>query len=264
MILYKIIRLVGDHGTSVFPVEDQQLEPAEDLAGEPMQDLINIIIGYGYPPDTARHIINAWAHHAKYDLHQLPRGVRVFCEMCIQQLKVPIQQPGPGFWEYVIQIAVIAAVVLALYLWVTLDKDIGVTFGSHPWAYAMKYEERLWQGEVLFVSAGQEGVYEQGGELWSGSYEHRRDEAYIDRKLDRLLFYRRFVLSGRKLVFFHEYRWIYWDVYFCGVLTKISDRRYRLREPGYDPYKPRGRWLRPGGDMFTPEYEGAWQKWWWL
>lgn len=264
MLLYKIVRLAGDHGVSVFPPEDRELEPAEDLAGEPMQDLIDKLIIYGYSPVTARHIINAWAYHAKYDLNQLPRGVRVFCEMCMKQMAVPIRQPGPGFWEYVIQIAVAAALILALYLWVTLDVDENMIFPGHKWAYVMKYQERLWQGEIMWVSAGQEGIYERGADLGDVLVEHRRRDIHIDRWLDTMLFYGRLRLEGRRLIFYHEYRWIFFNVFFCGGLSNLGHGRYRLREGGNDPYKPRGLWLRPGGDWGTPEYEGCWQEFWWL
>ena len=264
MMLYKIVRLVGDHGVSVFPPEDKELPPLEEIAGEPMSDIITRIMTKGYTGTEARLAVTAWAYHAKYDLNQAAVGVRVFCEMCAAEipLKYPIS-PEPFYWILML-VAVIAAIALGLYLWVTLDVETNQVFGSHPWAYVMLYQERLWQGEILNVGYKQLGYYEQGGELWSGTYEHRRNDVYINRWLDRMLFYRRFVLAGRRLVFWHEYRWIYWDVFFCGVLTNIGDRLYKLREGGSDPYKPWGPWSRPGGRMFTPEYEGCWQEFWWL
>lgn len=270
MMLYKIVRLVGDHGVSVFPAEGKSPPPDQDLSADLQQFFIFQITAKGYSSYEAKMALEAWAAHARSiwpvlaPPPEIARGVKVFTEMCIRDLPMKGLPPAPPLWGIVIGVAVIVAAALGLYLWVTLDKKLGVTFGSHKWSYVMRYEERLWQGEILNVGYKQLGYYEQGGELWSGTYEHRRREAYIGRWLDRMLFFRRFVLAGRRLIFFHEYRWIYWDVFFCGVLTNIGNRLYKLREGGSDPYKPRGPWSRPGGRMFTPEYEGCWQEFWWL
>lgn len=264
MKLYKVIRLVGDHGVSVFPPDDKELPESDELAGDPWADNFRRLRLLGFTDYQAGHALKAWAYHAKYELHQGAAGIRRFVEQCVAETARQQVPPQPIVWGLVALVALIVAVALGLYVWVYLDKKLGVTFGAHKWAYVMTYQESLWQAEVLFVSAGQEGVYEKCGDLGPVLDEHRRNAAYIDRKLDRVWFNRRLRLAGRRLLFFHEYRWIYWDVYFCGVLTHLSSRRYRLREGNYDPYKPRGRWLRPGGNFGAPDYEGCWGPWWWL
>ncbi len=263
-MLYKIVLMCADHGVSVFPPEDQELPEPVDLAGEPIRIMIRKLLLYGYTQSQAYHILSAWAYHAKYDLHQLPRGVRVYCEMCIKQLPVPIPPETVALWPFALVAAVAAAVYLGLYLWVTLDVEKGQRFRGHPWAYVMLYQERLWQGEILNVGYKQLGYYEQGGELGNVLVENKRNFMYIDRRLDMFMIYRRLVLEGRRLIFYHMYRFTWWAVFYCGVLTNIGDRLYKLREGGSDPYKPGGPWSRPGGRMFTPEYEGCWQEFWWL
>ncbi len=264
MRLYKILRLVGDHGVSVFPPEDQELPPIEETAGEPMSDIIRRIMLKGYTEHEAFLMVQAWAYHARHDLNQLARGVRVFTEMCAEQIPVRMVPAPPIAWGIILGIAVLVALALGLYLWATLDVEKGRAFGTHKWAYVMRYEERLWQCEVLSVLANQEGIYEQGGYLGAVLARADREVWFAGVKADRFMFFRGLVLKGRRLVFFHEYRWIFWNVFWCGMLTNIGAGRYRLREGGYDPYKPRGLWLRPGGNWGEADYEGCWQKLWWL
>jgi len=263
-MLYKVRRIVGDHGVSVFPPEDQELPESEELAGDPWIENFRKLRFLGFTDAQAGMALKAWAYHAKHTLHQGAVGVRVFVEQCVNETTLHVMPPEPIAWSLVMLVAVIVAVALGLYLWVTLDVEKNKYFGSHKWAYVMKYEERLWQGEIFAVLANGEGVYEVGGELFSGSFEHRRNDVYLGRLLDRFLFYRRFRLEGRRLVFYHEYRWVFWDAFWVGCLTHIRGRKYRLRKGGDDPYKPRGLWFRPGGPWGTPQYRGCWEKWWWL
>ncbi|MBA7713260.1 hypothetical protein ES703_122260 [subsurface metagenome] len=264
MLLYKILKMVGDHGVSVFPPEEQELPPIEVTAGEPMSDIINRIILKGYTNYDARLAVQAWAYTAKYDLNQAARGVRVFCEMCAAE--IPLKHPPvePITWGLITLVAVIAAVALGLYLWVTLDQELNVTFGSHPWAYVMMYQERLWQGEILNVGYRQMGYYEQGALFGAVVQSHDRGSSRVG-GTDWIWFKPgSMVLEGRRILFYHVYRFSGFYLYFCGVMTKVGTGLYKLREGGRDTFKTRGPWSRPGGRMFTPEYEGCWGEWWWL
>lgn len=264
MKLYKIIRMVGDYGVSVFPPEEKELPPVEETAGEPMTDLIQKIVAKGYTEHEAYWAVQAWAYHARYDLNQAARGVRIFCEMTAKQIPFKEIPAEPITWGIIIGVAVIAAVALGLYAWVVLDQELNVTFGSHPWAYLMTYQERVWQGEILNVGYKQEGYYEQSVPLDVPVSDYDRGSSRVGGR-DWFWFWPGgVVLEGRRIIFYHFYRLTGFNVEFCGVLTNIGSRLYKLREGGDDPFKPRGSWSRPGGRWGTPEYEGCWGEWWWL
>lgn len=264
MKLYKILAVLGHHAVSVFPPEEQELPESEEMAGEPITRLIRQIMVKGYTNHEARLAIEAWAYHAKYDLNQAARGVRVYCEMCAAQ--IPLKPPiaAPWFWGVVLAVAAIVAVALGLYVWAVLDPDYNVNFGTHPWAYLMMYEEHLWQGENFTVGWRQRGYYELGGDFGLSvdrvdrnvGGERRKD--WIELRPGSLW------LEGRKPILYHVYRFTGFRCYFCGVLTEVARGLYKIREGGGDPYKPRGPWSRPGTRWGTPDYEGCWQRWWWL
>ncbi|MBA7699635.1 hypothetical protein ES703_108334 [subsurface metagenome] len=185
-------------------------------------------------------------------------------DMCFHKAPVLVQVPPDPPHFFAALVALAAAVTLALVLWVYLDKEFGLTFMAHEWAYVMLYEENLWQGEIIYVTPEQTAVYEQGGEFGPLLQMQTRNSHYLERPLDGFWFWEQFKISGRKLLFWHEYQWTYWEVYFCGVLTRIAPNRLKLRYPGEDPFQPFGPWWRPGGFWGTPEYEGCWQELWWL
>jgi len=262
--LHKILMMVGDHGISVFPPEEQELSPPVDLAGTPIEIMVRNLAMKGYASQEAYWMITAWAYHAKHDLNQLPRGVRVFCEMCVRDCPFRGPPTEPVVWMIVVAAAVLAAVALGLYVWAVLDQELNVTFGSHEWAYAMTYQERLWQAEILNVGYKQEGYYEHGISLGyvissiNREYRGRTKTDWIGHKRGRE------TLEGRHPILYHVYRFTGWEVYFCGVMTRIGSRVCKLREGGDDPFKPRGPWSRPGGRRYTPTYRGCWQEFWWL
>ena len=264
MKLYKIRAVLCDHAVSVFPAEEQELPPPEDLAGEPITRLIKEITLKGYTAHEARLAITAWAYHAKYDLHQGAVGVRVFCEQCARQIPLKDYPAEPIAWGLILLVAAIVAVALGLYVWAVLDPDINVMLGTHPWAYLLAYREQIWQGEIFVVSAEQRGVYERGGDLGISIESITRNVGARYRYDYISLISGRIVLKGRKPILYHVYRIKGFKVYFCGVLTEFATGLYRLREGGDDPYKPTGIWTRPGGRWGTPEYAGCWKKWWWF
>lgn len=264
MILYKILQVRYDHGVSVFPPEDKELPAPEDAMAEPIRDLINNLKLYGYSEDQAYKIISAWAYHAKHDLHQTARGVRVFCEMCIRELPRPAPLTPPPWYGLALLVAVIAAVALGLYLWVYLDDELAVTTGGHPWAYLMRYQEHLWQGEILNVGYKQIGLYERGGDFGLSMESHDRGVGRYPDKDWIWITPGRLDLRGRRLIFYHVYRIRGFYLRFLGVLTHLGYDLYKLREGGEDRYKPRGPWSRPGGRWGKEDYEGCWQKWWWF
>lgn len=264
MKLFKILNVVGNRGVSVFPPEDQDMPPAEDMMEEPIGRLVRQIVTKGYTAQEAHLAIQAWAYHAKYDLNQAPRGVRTFCEMCVREIPVKGFPAPPVFWGAVVAVAVLAAVALGLYVWVALDQEYNVRFGTHPWAYLLSYNERLWQGEILNVGYRQEGLYEQGPSFGSVLQRQQRGASRV-RGVDWFWFRPgALVLEGRKVIFYHVYQITGFKVSFCGVMSKFGYRLYKLRSGGYDRYKPRGPWTRPGGRFGTPEYQGSWVRWWWL
>lgn len=264
MKLYKILKMVGDHGISVFPPEDQELPPPVDLAGTPIEIMIRNLIVKGYTSQEAYWMITAWAYHAKHDLNQLSRGVQVFCEMCVRDCPPRAPVTEPIAWFLVLTVAVLVAAALGLYVWAVLDQDINVTFPSHEWAYAMTYNERLWQAEILNVGTEQRGYYEHGVSMGYVVSSHDRgvggqhDRDWIWLKRGRV------ILEGRHPILYHVYRFTGWHVQFLGVCTRIGNRVCKLRQGGYDPFLPRGPWSRPGGRRYTPTYRGCWQEFWWL
>lgn len=264
MKLYKIIKLKADHGVSVFPPAEQELPPVEETAGEPMSDIITRIMIKGYTGEEARLAVAAWAYHAKYDLNQAAVGVRVFCEMCAAEipLKDPIS-PQPFYW-IMLTVAIAAAIALGLYLWVTLDKEIGVEFPGHPWAYLMTYEERLWQGEILNVGYKQLGYYERSAEIGGRVLDHARGRSTVGGSDWFWFVLGSLVLKGRRVIFYHYYMISGFYVEFCGVMTNIGVGLYKLREGGDDRFLPSGPWTRPGGRFGAEDYEGCWQEFWWL
>lgn len=264
MKLYKIYRMIGDHSTSMFPPSKTEVPAPEQLAGEPMMDLIRKLMLYGYTEQQARYIIQAWAAHAKFDLNQAARGVRVYCEMNMSQLPHPEAMAAVSFWPIVLTAASVAAVAAGLFLWVKLGVEQNAVFGGHPWAYVISYEERLWLAEILFVSLRGQAIYETYGDPLGSMVILDRRVRYVGYWLDQMWFYGSVVHEGRPTIFYHRYTWQLWEVSFCGVLTSMSPGLYRLREGGHDRFKPPGLWYRPGGRMGTPEYEGCWLPWWWL
>lgn len=264
MILYKIVRVVFNHGVSVFPTEETVMPPAEQIMGEPVLDHVRKLVFLGYAEKDAYWIVQAWAYTAKHELNQDARGIRVFMEMCLRRAPVLVEFPPEPKLQFAMAVGIAVAVALALVLWVYLDKEFGVVSMAHEWAYVMRYGDCLWQGEILYVTPQQTPVYEIGGEFGTVLQGHERNLHYLERPLDVFYFLGSLVLKGRRLLFWHEYQMGYWDVSFCGVLTHITAERYRLRERGEDPYKPVGPWWRPGGLWGTPEYQGCWQEWWWL
>ena len=264
MKLYKLLKMVGDHGVSVFPPEAQELPDPPELAGDPWADNFRKLRFLGFTDYQAGHALKAWAYHAKHDLHQGAAGIRRFVELCVRESAAQQVPPQPIVWGLILLVAVIVAVALGLFLWVYLDKELNVTFGSHEWAYVMSYEERLWIGEILFVSAKQEGVYERGpcfGDVVSSQDRGRSKVGGRD-----WIWFKKWsvVLKGRRIIFYHVYNFTGFYLRFLGVLTNLGAGRYRLREGGYDGHKPTGLWLRPGGRWGTPKYEGCWGEWWWL
>lgn len=264
MILYKIVRMVGNHGVSVFPTEETVMPPAEQIMGEPVLDHVRKLVFLGYSEHDAYWIVQAWAYTAKYELNQDARGIRVFMEMCLKKAPIHVEFPPDPRWHFAALVALVAAVALALVLWVYFDKEYGLTFAGHPWAYVMRYGENLWQAEILYVTPEQTPVYEIGGDFGPVLMWHDRNATFLKRPLDILGLGGRLVLRGRRLLFWHEYQWTWFEAFFCGVLTHITAERYQLREHGHDPYKPVGPWWRPGGLWGTPEYAGCWQEFWWL
>lgn len=264
MKLYKLISIKGDRGVSVFPERDDPMPPPEDLMADPISDMVRQIQMKGYTGKEAYLAIQAWAWHAKHDLLQGARGVRIFCEQCVREIPTKGIPAEPIAWGLIIVIAVIVAVALGLYLWVVLDRDMNFTFGSHEWAYIMRYQESLWQSEIKAVSDKQVGYYEKGGpfgavvggETLNLGGEFGRD--YVALKPGGIY------LTGRRLIFYHDYQFRGFFMRFLGYTINIGMGLYRLKSEYSDKYKPRGFWRRPGGPWGTPEYEGCWKEWWWL
>ncbi len=264
MKLFKIIRVQFNHGVSVFPPADQELPPAEELLAEPFSDLIHKFVMYGYSSDAARKIVITLAFHARTTLNQDARGARIFIEMCIKQLPVPIPAVPLAWHALALFVAVVAAVSLGLYLWGVLDKEFGLLESGHKWAYLMSYGERFWQAEILNVGLKQEGLYEQGPELGDVVRQHVRD--FQLRKREDWLWLRpgSVVLEGRYPILYHVLDFLGFYVFYIGLMSNFGLGLYKLRDPALDRYKPGGPWSRPGGRMFTPEYDGAWGEWWWF
>lgn len=264
MKLFKILNVAGNYGVSVFPPEDVERPPPEELAGEPMGDLVRKIMLKGYTEHEAYMAVQAWAYHAKFDLLQAARGVRVFCETCVARIPLKALPAEPLAWGPIILVAVAAAIFLGLYYWPLLERQYNLRFGTHPWAYLMSYEERLWQAEILNVGSKQFGYYEQGGDLGGVAVGH--DRGVGGRKFKDWFWIAAgsLVLEGRHPILYHVYAITGFYVHFCGVGTHIGSGLYKLREGGDDPFKPWGIWSRPGGRIGTPEYSGCWVKWWWL
>jgi len=256
--------MVGDHSKSMFAPEYYKPPSIPDMAGEPMNDLINRLIFWGYTPEQARHIITAWAAHAKYDLNQAPRGVRVFCEMAMSSMPRPDVQHPSVFWPLVIAVAAAAAIALALYLWVELDNTPFAHFSGHEWAYVATYQETVYIAEIIAVGPWGKPMYEIGAPLGDVLAYSERNASYLSRWLDRLHFYMSLKHEGRPSIFYHRYLWHHWDCFFLDVLYEVSPGLYRMKSKSLDPYAPERGWFRPGGRMYTPQYEGCWKDWWWL
>jgi len=264
MKLYKICRMIGDHSTSMFAPTTTEVPTPEVMAGEPMMDLIRKLMIYGYTEQQAYYIIQAWAAHAKFDLNQAARGVRVYCEMNMSQLPHPEAIAAVSFWPIVLAVAAVVVVGAGLYLWVELGVEQDVIFSGHPWAYVMTYEEKLWQGEVYHVFPDGRAVYEKWPVPLGSMVILDRRVRYVGYYLDQMWFYGALVHEGRPTIFYHRFPWTLWEVCYCGVLESMSYGMYRLREGGRDRFLPPGPWYRPGGRIGTPEYEGCWKDWWWL
>ena len=264
MKLYKILYFVGNHGVSVFPPEGEPLPPVPDIAGEPMLDIIKKVVIKGYTNQEAYWAVQAWAYHARYDLNQTAVGVRVFCEQCAAE--IPVRFEGAPFWtwELVIVVAVAAAIFLGLYVWAVLGQEYNVRFGTHDWAYLMRYESRLWAAEILNVGRRQEGMYEESfsfGDVIARStrdFQHVKGRDWIWLKPGSV------VKEGRRVLFYHVYQVLGFYCYYCGLMNNVGNELYKLREGGSDPYKPVGIWSRPGGRWGQPDYAGCWGEWWWL
>lgn len=264
MKLYKLLSMRADHGVSVFPKRETEMPPPEEIMAEPIHDLIRQVMGKGYTEQEAYLAVQAWAYHAKADLHQSARGVRIFCEMCAREISARPLPPEPIAWTLIILAAVIAAIALGLYLWVVLDKDVNVLFGGHEWAYIMRYEESIWQAEIVAVSNTQVGYYEKGGPFGSViTSETRNIRGVFGRDWFEFAPFTVF-LEGRKLIFYHVYDFRGFNVQFLGFMVNVGFGLYKLKPEGIDPYKPTGFWRRPGGPWGTPEYDGCWKQWWWL
>ena len=234
------------------------------LATEPALRLIRQIMMKGYTKHEAFLAIQAWAYHARMDLHQGAVGVRVYCEMCAAQIppKPPIAEPW--FWGVVLAVAAIVAVALGLYVWAVLDPEYNIFFGTHEWAYLMVYEERLYQGEIWNVGTLQEGVYELGGFFGEAIESIARNIGHEPRKDWIALKPNMVWLEGRKPILYHVYRIKGFRCYYCGLLSTFAVGLYKLREGGQDPFLPTGPWSRPGTRWGTPGYAGCWKKWWWF
>lgn len=264
MKLYKILRLTYDKGVSVFPAETQSMPDPADMAGEPITDLVDQIVARGYTRAEGYAAIQGWAYHAKFDLNQGARGVRVFCEMCVGEMKESVPPGQPMMWSYVIAAAIIAAVALGLYLWITLDEDRNVISEGHQYAYLMTYDEYLYTAEILNVGLLQEGVYEQCYHITPTVIDFRRNVWHVPR-MDWMYFaYPGVVLRGRRLVFYHIYRIHFLELFYCGLLANFGNGTYKLLSGGQDRYKPRGIWQRPGDRWGIGDYQGCWKEFWWL
>lgn len=262
--LFKIKMMAYNHGVSVFPPETQTLPPIEETAGEPMLDIIRKIMQKGYTEHEAYLAIQAWAYHAKFDLNQLARGVRVYCEKCASEIPFKEIPKEPITWTLIAAVASLAAVALGLYVWVVLDQEYNLRAWGHEWAYLMTYEERIWQAEIFNVGRKQEGMYERQVVFPGWISEHRRDPN--PRIREDQLWCRGWCvnLEGRHPILYHVYQVTGFWVYFCGVMHAVGSSFYKLNKGGDDPYKPRGIWTRPGGRYGTSEYDGCWKKWWWF
>lgn len=264
MKLYKIIKMVGDHGVSVFPPEGQELPEASYFVPYEWNANFRRLRVLGLTDIQAGQALKAWEWHARYTLKLGAEGTRAFVRRCVGEAPPHVIPPPPIFWSAIIAIAVIVAVALGLYLWVFLDQELNVTFGAHKWAYVMSYQERLWRGEILNVGAKQMGYYEQSPLFGDVVASHDRSFGGVFRH-DWIWFKPgSMVLEGRRIIFYHIYRFSGFFVHFCGVMTKVGVGIYKLLEGGNDPFKPTGIWSRPGGRWGTPEYEGCWGEWWWL
>lgn len=264
MLLYKLLRTVGDYSCSVWPPAERVVEPVEVLAGDPLVELIGKLTMYGYSERQARLIIVAWAAHAKYDLNQGPQGVKVFCEMCMRRLPRPEALATVEFWPVILAAAAVAAVAAAIYLWINLGHEAGQIRIFPEGVYVMRYGERLWQAELLMVSPKQIAVYERGFDFDGRLVGIERNVYFIQRPCDNLMWYNTYVLEGRDMGLWKRISYFMWIAYFCGKLTHVTGSLYRFDEPGKDPYARPGPWIRPGGRHGTKEYDGFWQGSWWL
>lgn len=264
MKLYKILKMRGNHGVSVFPPEEQELPDPDALAGDPWAHNFRILRGLGFTDQQAGKALRAWAYHARYTLRQGPAGVRRFVEHCVRETTQQAVPPPSIGWGLVVLVAVLVAMALGLVLWVYLDQEINIIFGTHPWAYVMIYNERLWQGEILNVGSEQRGYYESGALFGGVVADHAYGSSGVGGK-DWLWFKPgSMTLQGRRLIFYHVYWLTGFYVEFLGVLTRLNVSLFKLQEWGHDPYLPRGPWSRPGGRWGQEDYEGCWQEFFWL
>lgn len=240
------------------------VDPAIKTVYEPMRAAVRALMTKGYTEKEAYTAVTAWARHAHQTLNASARGVRIFVEKCVRTTPYKALPPVHPWWYVVATVTALAGIALLLYVWVILDKEFGVWHTAHEWAYAMTYQGRLWQGELYAVEWADIGIYERGvdlGEVIAGQTRDLRGE----KGRDFLTFTPGEVyLGGRRLLFYHFYRFLGWEVQFLGLLTQIAHGFYKLRKGGSDPYRPVGPWLRPGGLRGTKEYEGCWRGWWGL
>lgn len=265
MRLYKLVRLTGDYSVSIFAPKKIEVEPLERIAGEPLGHWIALLKLMGYTAEEARELLVALAHHAKYDLNQTARGVRVYIDMILRKMWEASQPPHSIMWApLILALAAFAAIAAAVWLWMELDSDGWRVSLAHPWAYVMRYNGRLWQAEILAVGPKERGVYELGPEFGEVLVSERRNLPTALGSLDEWGFFTSFLMEGRPIVFWHRSVWILWDVFFCGMCYEVGRNIYMLKEGGRDPYLPAGPWFRPGDRWGTPGYKGCWKPWWWV
>jgi len=288
MKLYKVVRYHYDHSVSVFEPEpldplpymgndhkllyDQirriMLEPGWIVpdpvpAGDPIRRLVLQLKQYGLTEAQGYKVVSGWAHHAKYNHNQSPRGVRIFCEMALAKLPRPEMLPDTRIYPFVLLAALTAAVIGALYLWIKLDDEQNLVTSGHEWMYLMTYEERVWIAEVLKTNKYGRGTYEHWGDLGDGLVWVERNSLFIERILDKIWFNHSLIIQGRPTVFYHRFSFSHFDAFYCGRLFEYAPNRYALEKTDNDPYLPGRSWSRPGGPMGTPEYEGCWRDWPW-
>lgn len=254
MKLFKIVDMLGAHTRSALDPSGNRPAPPEMFEMFEAKQIFLILTEQGFAASEQYAWMSAMFHHQWNVMGLKPSQAWKVTLSAVEAMKKP--EPFPLLTPPVIYFAVaFAAVVIVMVVFNPTFTD-DYKYKAPPTMYLMTYRERVWLAELHGISPEGVGYYQRGIDLGEVLLAHQQNHPFTFGNIDRLFFLGTHTPMARKLLIFHIFQWWWWDCKYIGLMTQSHREVYKLRGGVKDPDLPLGPYQRPGGDIFTPEYEG--------
>lgn len=244
---------------SLLPPRDP--EPAEEAPTEAAvispvgQQLIDLMVALGWSPAHAASYYRSlftyfWYTVGIHDVAGVNARISAWISTHLAPAVARVRGAQPaGLPPQAIYFAVVVGIALVIILLVAPEFEDRYTWVPPCNLYLGTYNEQLWWFTLVAVSLEQIPIYRAVS--YSGAVITARTYEYITPPTvtDRLHFWGTLIFECWQIPWYRQYRALWADCEYLGLLSHITAELYALRQGGHDPWAPRGPIVIPVGEQ---------------